>query len=167
MTASPRRMRTALCALLFLIPPLLAGCDPYTIPDRAPRCAPGVTTPVPAPTASALSGSVRFGTSINPNLTVHDPRTSFGIHQMVAWIARFSHPINSGHLNFVLVRNECGRWVRVYTGANIGYSPNQKWQTRGIVPALRLEFQIIHLGTYQVRYVNRGAVVAEGMFILH
>jgi hypothetical protein len=85
----------------------------------------------------------------------------------VAWIAHFTHPIRAGRLHFQIRRNECGRWVSVYTGANIPYSPDQTIHGRGIVPALRLEFQIIHLGTYQIRYLDSGRVVAQGTFVLH
>jgi hypothetical protein len=152
---------------LLLGPFMLAGCDLFTIPDTAPHCSAGVRVPTPAPTPVALPGSVRFGTLINPNYTVHNPRIAFNIPQMVAWIAHFSHPIRTGQLHFEIWRNECGRWVRVYTGAPIPYAPSQKFHTRGIIPALRLEYKIIQLGTYQVRYLNNGAVVARGTFILH
>jgi hypothetical protein len=30
------------------------------------------------------------------------------------------------------------------------------------VPALRLEYRIIHPGTYQVRYLDSGSVIAAG-----
>lgn len=164
----PSRRNLAAAGLLsLLIPFLLTGCDLYTVPDTAPHCAPGMAATTPAPTPTALAGSVRFGTSINPNFTVHSPRTTFGIPQMVAWIAHFAHPIHTGTLHFEIWRDECGRWVRVYAGPHIPYAPDQTFQTRGIVPALRLEYKIIQLGTYQVRYVNKGTVVARGTFILH
>jgi hypothetical protein len=167
MTASPRHSQAILFVLLLVIVPVLSGCSLFTVPDTAPPCPPGSTVPTPGPTPTSQSGTVRFGTIINPNLTVHHPRTTFGIHEMLAWIAHFSHPIKSGLLHFELFRNECGRWVRVYKAANIAYAPNQRWTTRGIVPALRLEFRIIQLGTYQVRYLNRGSVVAQGEFVFH
>jgi hypothetical protein len=160
-------MRVFACLLISLIPLLLTGCNVFSIPDTAPRCPAGYVAPTPAPTPAALPGTVRFGTSINTNLTVHDPQVAFGVHQMVAWIAHFSHPITSGTLRFEIFRSECGRWARVYTGPAIPYGPGQRLHTRGILPALRLEFQIIHLGTYQVRYVNSGSTVARGVFVLH
>lgn len=167
MTASPLRKPGLAVLLCLLAPCLLTGCDLFTVPDNAPRCQAGATAPTPAPTPVALPGTVRFGTSINPNYTVHNPRITFTIPQIVAWIAHFSHPISTGRLHFGIWRNECGRWVRVYNGPPIPYAPHQKFHTRGILPALRLEYKIIQLGTYQVRYLNNRAVVAEGTFILH
>ncbi len=156
-----------MAGLLLLSPFLLTGCNLFTVPDTAPHCSSSVTPPTPAPTPTALSGTVRFGTSINPNYTVHQPRIAFAIPQMVAWIAHFSHPISSGRLHFEIWRSECDRWARVYTGPPIPYAPGQKFHTRGVLPALRLEYKIIQLGTYQVRYLNNGTVVARGTFILH
>jgi hypothetical protein len=168
MTRSPRSARGALCALLLLLLlPLLTGCDPFTVPDSAPPCPYGISTPAPVPTPTSRSGTVRFGTSIDTDMRVHGRRTTFRVHQTVAWIAYFSHPIKSGQLYFQIRRDECGRWVSVYTGPNIPYSPDQTIHGRGIVPALRLEFQIIHLGIYQVRYINHRTVVAQGVFLLH
>lgn len=166
MTPPLWRYRVAAGFLCLLGPLLVTGCDPFTVPDTAPHCQSAAPALTPAPTPAALPGTVRFGTFINPNYTVHNPRIAFGVPQMVAWIAHFSHPIRAGHLHFGIWRNECGRWVRVYTGGPILYVPGQKFHTRGIVPALRLEYKIIQLGTYQVRYLNNGAVVARGTFIL-
>lgn len=166
MTALRSTTTARTCLLLVLGPFLLAGCNLYTVPDTAPRCASGASAPTPAPTPSALPGSVRFGAYINPNFTVHQPRTMFGIHQTLAWIAHFSHPIAAGRLYFGIWRDECGRWVRVYTGGTIPYGPGQPIHTRGIVPALRLEYHIIQLGTYQVRYLDNRRVVARGTFTL-
>lgn len=167
MIAFLRGNRVAAGLLFLLSPFLLTGCNLFTVPDTAPRCPSGFSAPTPAPTPVALPGTVRFGTLINPNDTVHNPRNVFAIPQMVAWIAHFSHPIRTGRLHFEIWRSECGRWVRVYTGAPIPYAPHQKFHTRGIIPALRLEYKIIHLGTYQVRYLNNGSVVARGTFVLH
>lgn len=167
MTVSLGNSRAILSVALLAISPLLTSCSSFTVPDTGPPCPSNSSVPTPAPTPTTLSGTVRFGTIINPNLTVHNPRIAFGIHQMMAWIAHFSHPINSGLLHFEIFRNECGRWVRVYTAANIAYAPDQRWHTRGIAPAFRLEFRIIQLGTYQVRYLNHGSIVAEGEFVFH
>jgi hypothetical protein len=167
MTAPLWRYRVAAGLLCLLGPLLAAGCDPFTVPDSAPHCQSAAPAPTPAPTPVALPGTVRFGTLINPNYTVHNPRVAFAVPQMVAWIAHFSHPIRTGRLHFEIWRMECGQWVRVYSGPNIPYAPRQTFHTRGILPALRLEYKIIQLGTYQVRYLNNGAVVARGTFILH
>lgn len=167
MTASTWRNPGLAVLLVLVIPCFLTGCNLFTVPETGPRCVSGAAAPTPAPTPVALPGTVRFGTSINPSYTVHNPRIAFGIPQMVAWIAHFSHPINTGRLHFEIWRNDCGGWTRVYTGPSIPYAPNQKFHTRGILPALRLEYKIIQLGTYQVRYLNNGSVVARGTFVLH
>jgi hypothetical protein len=139
----------------------------YTVPDNAPaRCPGAAATATPAATPDTEAGNVRFGLLINPDLTVHAPRTRFGIHQMVAWIARFSRPVTSGKLSFGIWRDECGQWMRVYISPHIPYNPGIKLHTRGILPALRLEYGIIHPGTYQVRYVNGRSTLATGRFIL-
>lgn len=162
MTASPRGHRVAAALLTVLIPLLLTACNLFTVPDTVPRCPssyPGATL---EPTPVSLPGTVRFGTSINPNLTVRGPRTTFGIHEMVAWIAHFSHPLRSGQVTFQIRRDECGRWVRVYASAPLPYNPGLRYHTRGILPALRLEYRIIHPGTYQVRYLDTTSVIAAG-----
>jgi hypothetical protein len=96
----------------------------------------------------------------------HSPRTVFGVHDFVAWIAHLSQPLKTGLMHFEIYRNECGKEKRVYKSLHFAYAPGEHIETRGIAPALRIAYKVIHPGTYTVKYFNHGEVIASGTFIL-
>jgi hypothetical protein len=131
------------------------------------------TSPSPIPTASPFvptvqvgPGFVTFGTQLNSDRTVKDPRATFLPSDRLVWSANLTEPADSADVTARLFKLDDaapnGERLLSEGGARPQGTAQQLYTRQDINPNRALDGP----GTYLVRYVKGEEVLAEGYFEL-
>jgi hypothetical protein len=156
-----RRLTPVLMAVL------VAGCSGGTVAQRTDSLTAPVVTAAPVPdTPPPGSGVITFGTAYNADsLLIAKPLTTFKrTVTTIAWSAEFSEPAGATTVKFVFASVSKGG------GESIVYQDNAAISN----PTFDLLANKANLaaiagnkaGTYVLRYIRGGTVLAEGTFTL-
>jgi hypothetical protein len=152
---------------LILVAMLIAGCGGGTAAQRTDTPAAPVVTAAPAPeTPSPGSGVITFGTAYNADsLLIAKPLTTFKrTVKTIAWSAEFSESAGATTVKFVFASVSKGGAESIIDQEDVAISS----------PTFDLLANKANLatvagnkaGTYVLRYIRKGTVLAEGTFTL-
>jgi hypothetical protein len=152
-----------------------AAQSPSVAPSGQPSSSPGSTgSPSPAPSASPFvptvqvgPGFVTFGTRLNADMTVADPRASFTPSDRIAWSAYLTAASDAADVTARLYKLDSaapnGERLLSEGGARPNIKASDHFTRSGIRPGRDLDGP----GIYLVRYLKGDAVLAEGYFELY
>ena len=128
-------------------------------------------TPTPSPSQFAVTveigpGFVTFGTQLNPDRTIADPRATFMVSDRISWSGQMTEAVDSADVTvrlFILDDSAPNGERLLSEGAAQPKGTAQTFFTRDrLSPAHALDGP----GIYLVRYVKGEQVLAEGYFQL-
>lgn len=116
----------------------------------------------------AGSGKVIFGTGYTAKFAVVRPRSSFGLHDTVAWVAYLSHKAETATLSLTFLKREggcAGGWPLATLPVRIQHRDANVVANNITVPSL-LAIGATLPGRYAVRYSRGPTGLATGQFEL-
>lgn len=169
-TPSPRQTVVA------LNPSLLPSLSP--LPTTIPTSAPSPTDDGPSPSASGSNGPgptppligvgpgfVTFGTKVDRELKINDPRTEFSEDERITWSAYLTEPADPSALRMLVLKSEeaapGGERLIADELVESSFSPAQIYTRK-----IRAERLLDGPGIYIVRYLRGERLLAEGLFLV-
>lgn len=155
---------------MVLVAVAVAGCGGATIQKTDQPAPPAVSTPaptdeLPAPALLGGTGVITFGTAYDPDtLTVTKPVTRFKATYKgeIAWSASLAEPAGSTTLEIALTRRSKGGAEETIFQEQVPIA-NPEFDTL----ANQIDLLLLvdrKAGTYVMRYIREGTVLAEGEF---
>ena len=153
--------RIALIGLLLLA--ACSGARPVATTTQQPATTP---QPTPDPTVPATFGRITFGTSYDPDtLEIAKPITKFKrTIAMIAWSASLSDTVNATSIELVIASQSASGTERVIERVDIDVANPDSDTLANKVDLASIVGN--KAGTYVMRYIRDGKVLAEGTFTL-
>ena len=147
---------------------LLASCGSGSQPATPTATAAVVATPEPsiAPVVDPMAGIVEFGAKLDQdNVEIQKPRDSFKrTVKKIAWVAHLSEPAGGTSLTFIIAKRSKSGAETVLEKLDVPIA-DPSFDTLG--NAVDLASVVGNkAGTYVLRYLRDGTVLAEGTFQL-
>jgi hypothetical protein len=148
-----------------------ASASPSAAHTSQQSASPSIPSPIPSaspfvPTVQVGPGFVTFGTQLNADMTVADPRASFAPNDQIAWSAYLTEASDAADVTARLYKRDSaapnGERLLSEGGARPKINNSDHFTRSGIRPGRDLDGP----GIYLVRYFKGEAVVAEGYFEL-
>lgn len=131
-------------------------------PTEAPMEA-ATEAPTPEPTDSG-AGIITFGTAFDEEtLEITKPKKTFGLDDEIAWSAYLVEPVGDTSVTFILAKVSKGGSESIQLSQDVDVSsPDSDLFANKVALGGLLDGK----GTYVMRYVREGTVLAEGEFTL-